>query len=312
MEQQATPVLDSLARQFLRRLETERNYSEHTLKAYGADLRRFFDFLAADGKAEISRVDHLVLRRFLAVLKGKDYARATIARILASLRSFFNFLCQEGLCDANPVKAVRTPRQERKLPHFLTSQEVERLLNAPDRTQPAGMRDAAILETLYSTGARVSELVAMNVNDVDFLSDLVLVRGKRKKERLCLLGRFAVEALKAYFGSRKIRPARMGFVKDAAFLNKDGGRLSDRSVRRMLDKYIALADLSAKTSPHTLRHSFATHLLERGADLRAVQELLGHESLATTQIYTHLATDVLMKAYERAHPRAQSKNAADT
>lgn len=300
-----TDILNGLARQFLRRLADERNYSEHTLRAYRRDLGRFFEFMEAGGQRSVHDVDHLTLRRFLATLREREYARSTIARMLATLRSFFNFLCQEGYCDANPVKAVRTPRQDRKLPHWLTTEEVRRLLDAPDTGALAGKRDRAILETLYSTGARVSELVALDVRDVDFISDLAIVRGKRKKERVCLLGRYAIEALGDYLAARGIAPERAGFVRQPLFLNLQGTRLSDRSVRRALDKHIATANLSARTSPHTLRHSFATHLLSGGADLRSVQELLGHESLATTQIYTHLATDTLMEAYRKAHPRAR-------
>ena len=306
MTETATAVLDGLARRFLSRLATERNYSEHTIRAYGRDLREFFQFLAEEGKADVHAVDHLLLRKYLARLRARDLARTTISRILSSLRSFYSHLCREGFCDQNPVKAVRAPRMERKLPHFLTPEEVEKLLGAPDRATVAGKRDLAILETLYSTGARVSELVGMNVDDLDFISDLVLVRGKRKKERLCHLGRYAVEALKDYLFVRGVGPDRAGLTHQPLFLNKLNTRLSDRGVRRILDKYILVCGLSSKTSPHTLRHSFATHMLSGGADLRAVQELLGHESLATTQIYTHLPMETLMAVYARSHPRAKA------
>ena len=310
MAEIATDVLDGLAGRFLSRLETERGFSSHTLTAYRRDLRQFSDFLAQEGRTDVGEVDHLLLRRFLAHLREKDYARTTIARMLASLRSFFGFLCAEGFADANPVKAVRTPRLEKRLPHFLTTGEVERLLNAPDASATAGKRDRAIFETLYSTGARVSELVGMDVNDLDFISDLVLVRGKRRKERLCPLGRYAVEALSDYLATRGVGKERIGFVREPLFLNKQGTRLSDRSVRRMLDKYLGLADLSAKTSPHTLRHSFATHLLTAGADLRSVQELLGHATLSSTQIYTHLTPERLKDVYDKAHPRALTDSPA--
>jgi tyrosine recombinase XerC len=280
------------------------------LKAYRKDLEQFFEFLAGEGRSGIHDVDHLLLRKFLAHLRQKEYARSTIARMLASLRSCFGFLSAEGFTDANPIKAVRTPRQERKLPHFLSTEEVERLLNAPDPATKAGKRDRAILETLYSTGARVSELVSMDVNHLDFISDLVLVRGKRKKERLCPLGKFAVEALSEYLAARRLSIERLGFIREPLFLNKAGTRLSDRSVRRLLDKYLGKANLSAKTSPHTLRHSFATHLLSNGADLRSVQELLGHSSLASTQVYTHLTPERLKNAYNRAHPRALTRESS--
>jgi len=309
METPAQTILQTLSRRFLRRLETERGFSPHTLVAYRRDMDGFFRFMAEQGKTEIDDVDHLLLRKFLARLRDKEYARSTIARTLASLRSFFGFLCREGFADANPVKAVRTPRLEHRLPHFLTTEEVERLLAAPEATTRAGKRDRAILETLYSTGARVSELVAMDVNDLDFISDLALARGKRKKERLCPLGRFAVEALADYLAARGISKQRVGFERGPLFLNKLGTRLTDRSVRRMIDKYLGAADLSSKTSPHTLRHSFATHLLSGGADLRAVQELLGHASLSSTQVYTHLTPDRLKDVYDRAHPRALAAEA---
>ncbi|HRU05191.1 MAG TPA: tyrosine recombinase XerC [Candidatus Brocadiia bacterium] len=305
MAQAPGSLLEGLARQFLARLETERNCSAHTLRAYAADLRLFFEFMAAEGKTSVAQVDHLALRKYLAGLKAKSYARSTVARMLASLRSFFTFLCREGYCGANPVKAVRTPRREQRLPKFLTTEDVERLLAAPDRSTLDGKRDAAILETLYSTGARVSELVALNVNDLDFLADTALVRGKRKKERLCLLGRFALEALKDYLEARHIRPSTAGFSREPLFLNNRGGRLTDRSVRRVLNRALIAANLSAKATPHTLRHSFATHMLSRGADLRAVQELLGHESITTTQVYTHLTPELLNQVYNQAHPRAK-------
>ena len=304
MAPEAKSTLEVLAGRFLSRLDTERGFSPHTLTAYGRDLAHFFRFMADEGKAEIPDVDHLLLRKYLARLREREYARATIARKLAALRSFFGFLCQEGFTNTNPVKAVRTPRLDRKLPHFLTTDEVTRLLNAPDTATPVGKRDRAMIETLYSTGARVSELVAADVNDLDFISDLMLVRGKRKKERLCPLGRYAVEALADYLAARGIGKERVGFVRAPLFLNKLGTRMSDRGVRRTLDKYLALADLSGRTSPHTLRHSFATHLLTAGADLRAVQELLGHASLSSTQVYTHLTPERLKEVYDKAHPRA--------
>ena len=299
-------ALSLLCRRFLTRLDTERGASEHTIRAYRRDLEQFIGFMAEDGKDKVHDVDHLLLRRYLARLRDRGYARSTIARNLASLRSFFTFLCLEGYADTNPVKAVRTPRQERRLPHFLSTQEVERLLNAPDDSAPAGRRDRAILETLYSTGARVSELVAMDVDDLDFISDLVLVRGKRRKERLCPLGRYAVAVLTEHLASRGIARERVGFCRGPLFLNRQGTRMTDRSVRRMLDKYLGKADLSARTSPHTLRHSFATHLLSNGADLRSVQELLGHASLSSTQVYTHLTPERLKAVYDKAHPRASA------
>jgi len=304
MDEAPQSVLAGLARRFLGRLDSERGFSAHTIRAYRHDLDVFLSFLASEGKHSVHDVDHLTLRKFLARLREEDYARSTIARMLAALRTFFGFLCREGLADANPVKALRTPRLEHKLPHFLTTDEVKRLLETPDVSTLAGKRDRAMLETLYSTGARVSELVAMDVNDLDFISDLVLVRGKRKKERLCPLGRYALEALEGYLAARGVSKERVGFVRGPLFLNKHGTRLTDRSVRRVLDRHLAVAGLSARTTPHTLRHSFATHMLTAGADLRSVQELLGHASISSTQVYTHLTPERLKEVYDRAHPRA--------
>jgi len=221
------------------------------------------------------------------------------------MRSYFKFCQREGLCETNPAKPLRNPRRERKLPHFLTGSEIGQLLSAPSKNEPLGIRDRAILETLYSAGLRVSELVGVNLDDLDLTDGLVRVRGKGKRERLAPLGSFAVRALRLWL--KKRTPAR-GLSKEdsaAVFLNKFGKRLTTRSVARMLEKYLKVTGLDLRTSPHTLRHSFATHLLDRGADIRSVQELLGHKSLVTTQIYTHVSTAGLRQAYERAHPRAR-------
>ena len=261
-------------------------------------------FLKVEKVASPSAVDHMALRKFMAYLRRQEYSKGTIARKLSSIRSFYRFLCQEGVTDTNPAKAVRTPKLDRKLPHFLDSSEVVKLLESPDTDQLQGLRDRAILELLYSTGMRVSELVGLDFEDLDTWGEVVRARGKGKKERLAPVGRPAMNALKAYTEGRKTAPDRQRFDPRAIFLNKHGKRISARSVQRILDKYIKQVGLSGKTSPHTLRHSFATHLLDGGADLRAVQELLGHESIATTQIYTHLTAERLREVYDKAHPRA--------
>lgn len=299
--------MQELIDRFLHRLEHEKQFSAHSLRAYGNDLGQFFAFAGALGEAGRSfagpeSVDALLLRKYLAELRQQNYARSTIARKLAALRSFYKFLCREGIVETNPVVAVRTPKQPRRLPHVLTSDEVRALLEAPDTSTEPGKRDLAILETLYSTGIRSSELVRLNVKDVDFLSGMVRALGKRRKERIAPLGSFAVAAVEDYLLARGISPARAASRTVPLFLNRFGRRLSTRGIQRVLDKYICRAGLDGKTSPHTLRHSFATHLLEGGADLRAVQELLGHSSLSTTQIYTHLTTERLKEIYERAHP----------
>jgi len=305
-------IATSLVDRFLGYLQHERNFSEHTVRSYAGDLAQFGRFLAGDDSAEnapegellshlIRAVTPIDLRRYLARLRAADYSRATVARKLATLRSFYKFLAREGVMERNPVKVIRTPRQEKRLPKFLDPAQVERLLGAPQGNDLLTLRDRAILEVLYSTGMRVGELVGLNLEDVDPIGDVARVRGKGRRERLAPLGSYAVRALDRYLDVRaKAEPVDA----DAVFINRHGRRLSARSVRRKLAKYLRLAGLDPSISPHTLRHSFATHMLERGADLRAVQELLGHRSLSTTQIYTHVTAGRLKEIYEAAHPRA--------
>jgi len=297
--------LNKFADRFLQRLEQERNFSPHTLRAYRADLEEFCLFLANEGGGEVESVTPLLLRRFLARLRSRGLARTTMARKLATLRSFFRFLCKERAIPANPAVALRTPRRERRLPHVLSADEVARLLDAPSGRDLATLRDRAILEMLYSTGMRVVELVSLDVRGVDFSAEIVRVVGKGRKERICPIGSYALKALRAYLKARDITLRSAPQCAEPLFLNLRGGRLSGRSVGRILARRLMEADLSPRVTPHTLRHSFATHLLDRGADLRAVQELLGHASLSTTQIYTHLSAERLRKIYEHAHPRAR-------
>ena len=257
------------------------------------------------------RIDRLLLsagtdsvRSYLAFLNEKQYSRATIARKLATLRSFYKFLVKRNHVSTNPVTAVRTPKQDKKLPRFLEYEEVKRLLETPPMNTWLGARDRAIMETLYSTGIRVSELVALNMEDVDFLGEVVHVRGKGKKERIAPIGASALQTIQHYMEFRNKRAQNNNnFDSKVLFVNKHGRRLSTRSVRRKMDKYLKMAGLDPAISPHTLRHSFATHMLNNGADLRSVQELLGHQSLSTTQVYTHLTTTRLKEVYENAHPR---------
>lgn len=294
---------------FLRYLKIERNCSDLTIKSYREDLELLLEYLT-DSLGQVpspAQLTPLDLRTYVAALHEAGYAKSSVARRLASLRSYFRFAMREGLCDSNPAKPLRNPRREKKLPHFLSGREIGKLLAAPNRSEPLGLRDRAILETLYSAGLRVSELVGINLGDLDLEDGLVRVRGKGKRERLAPLGSHACRAIKAWL--KKRTPAK-GLSKDqaqaqAVFLNKFGKRLSTRSVARMLEKYLKTTGLDSRTSPHTLRHSFATHLLDAGADIRSVQELLGHKSLVTTQIYTHVSTAGLRKVYERAHPRAK-------
>lgn len=270
------------------------------------DLFQYLAFLKSERKSGPTQVDHLLLRKFMAYLRQQGYSKATIARKLACLRSFYKFLCREQVMDHNPVAALRTPKLEKKLPTYLEETDIQTLLAAPDSSTLLGQRDKAMLETLYSTGMRVSELVGLNVSDADLFAEVILARGKGRKERLTPLGSFAVKAIKDYLKARELAPEADRFEKQPLFLNRFGKRMNVRSVGRMLQGYLNQAGLSAKASPHTLRHSFATHMLNRGADLRAVQELLGHSSLSTTQIYTHVSTKRLKEVYDRAHPRAKA------
>jgi integrase/recombinase XerC len=304
---------------FLNYLKFEKHFSGHTAKCYGADLAQFTEFLfsRSDGDYQHSdsgsagggqsatglavqtkaKVDQLLLsvdvnsvRAYLAGLNDKQYSKSTIARKLATLRSFYKFLLKRGSVSSNPVTAVRTPKQDKKLPRFLEYEEVKRLLETPPMGNWLGARDRAILEVLYSTGIRVSELVALNMDD--------------KKERIAPISSSALQVIQHYMEYRNKRAqSNPNFDPKVLFVNKHGKRLSTRSVRRKMDKYLKMAGLDPAISPHTLRHSFATHMLNNGADLRSVQELLGHQSLSTTQVYTHLTTKKLKDVYDSAHPR---------
>jgi integrase/recombinase XerC len=296
--------------EFLQYLALERNASAHTVKSYREDLTQaveFFKERTPHRDPEVGDLAGRPLRAYLVWLHDQGYAKSTIARRLAAVRSWCRYLCRQGKLAANPAEALRGPRPDKKLPHFLGEDAMSRLVEVPVAASPMGLRDRAILETLYSAGLRVSELTGLNVADLDFDSGLATVRGKGKKERLALLGPKALGALQQWLAARGQALADKG--KDArapaVFLNKHGSRLTSRSVGRLLEKYLALAGLDARASPHSLRHSFATHLLDRGADIRSVQELLGHKSLGTTQIYTHVTTHRLQDSYQKAHPRAK-------
>jgi integrase/recombinase XerC len=282
---------------FINYLKIEKNASKHTITNYSIDLAAFSLFL---GEKDVSAVDHLALRRFLAEMRAKNYSKRTVARKLASLRSFFKFLYREGYIKSNPITAISSPKLDKKLPKFLDVAKMTKLILAPDTKTESGLRDRAILESLYSTGIRVSELVGLDVSDVDFISGVIKVLGKGSKERMVPIGDEAIAALRKYLGKR----SKSVKDKEAVFLNNHGRRLTDRSVRRVIDKYIHSCSIEEKISPHSLRHSFATHLLDKGADLRSVQELLGHMNLSTTQIYTHVTMERLKSVYDKAHPRA--------
>ena len=290
-------------RDFLDYLTYERNVSINTVGAYRNDLESFLEFLCdqyftmARDQIDLQRLDHLAVRSYLAHLARKKLSRASIARHLSALRSFFKYLMREGTVDANPARGVATPRREKYLPSVLQSSEIALLFELPDLSSPLGIRDRAWLELLYASGLRISELVGIDIDDIELRARLVKVRGKGSKERIVPFGRKAAEAIRAYLDIRTSE-------EDALFVNYRGQRITVRSVRRLFNTYVRAASLRAGISPHTLRHSFATHLLNAGADLRAIQELLGHASLSTTQKYTHLNDWQLIAVYKKAHPRA--------
>lgn len=333
----------SIIDEFLNYLRFERHFSPHTAKCYAADLAQFCAFLGGDTSRATGRqhfgafvptdntptgasVDGMVtetavlvelsvqqklrevepedVKRFLGFLGTQNYSKSTIARKLATLRSFYKFCLRRGYIKIHPLASIRTPKQEKRLPKFLELDQINRLLNTPDINTLLGARDRAMLEVLFSTGVRVSELVELNFANVEFESGLIRVQGKGKKQRTAPIGPTAMQAISRYLELRRADARSASFDQNALFVNKHGQRLSTRSVRRKLDKYLSEAGLDPSISPHTLRHSFATHMLNNGADLRSVQELLGHQSLSTTQIYTHLTTPRLKAAYDDAHPRA--------
>lgn len=337
-----------ITKAFASYLTDERHFSPYTARCYGADLRQYVEFLCDDTGIELNDqaeqdalarreaatgasgtevvgsigpktiteivcgADADLIRQFLARLAEEEYSAATLARKIATLRSFYKWGERRGLTSTNPMTLIRTPRQSKRLPKAITVEQVEKLLSAPSQHDVLGRRDRAMLETLYSTGIRVSELVGLNVTDLDVPGEALRVRGKGKKERLVPLGTHALAAIASYIEMVKTDSKHsqvwQGEDRHEAplFINKHSGRLSSRSVRRKLDKYLREAGLDSTISPHTLRHSFATHLLDNGADLRSVQELLGHQSLSTTQVYTHLSSQRLKDAYKDAHPRAEA------
>lgn len=292
---------------FLRHLRLEKNASDLTIKSYSDDFESFYEYLKAraGGIPHPESITIPLLRGYVSYLHECEYARSTIARRLASLRSFYRYTMREGVTTSNPAKSLRTPRAGRKLPHFLTTEQVAELLEAPPANDPMGLRDRAILETLYSAGLRVAELVGLNLSSWDRAANILRVHGKGKKERIAPVGSFAVRALENWLSVRAPDPNGLPDEVEALFLNRFGRRLTTRSIGRMIDKYLKMTGLDSITSPHTLRHSFATHLLDGGADLRSVQELLGHKSLTTTQIYTHVSTRRMRETYEHSHPHAQ-------
>ena len=291
---------------FLQYLAVEKNTSAFTVKNYAADIDIFAGFLKTRYPGGFNWQEINVLDSYLADMNGKKYARTTIARRISALRSFYKYLQRENKVKQNPFVKVRTPKLEKHLPVFLEEFEVNELLELPDTTGELGLRDQAVLELLYATGCRVSELVGLTLDTIDLGNMFVLLHGKGNKDRLVPIGHTCREAVEKYLnGARQALMARYNAAPhDKLLVNRLGGPLTDRSVRRILDKYIKKLALRKNVSPHTIRHTFATHLLDHGADLRAVQELLGHANLSTTQIYTHVTTERITSVYEKNFPRA--------
>ncbi|MBL8169002.1 MAG: tyrosine recombinase XerC [Acidobacteria bacterium] len=298
---------------FIQHLKYERNASAHTLRNYDSDLQQFYDYLAPadkDGQrreVNMRDIDHLTIREYMAALYDKKKKKSSIHRKVASLRTFFRYLCREGVLEVNPAKLVSSPRVERTLPNHLTIEQMIKFIETPDTDTVLGKRDRAILELLYASGLRVSELVNLNLPDVDFDNQSLRVKGKGRKERVVPFGEHAKQALQAYLAVRHELLLEADLEKRdpaAVFMNYQGTRITTRSVGRMVDKYVKHCADIHHISPHSLRHSCATHLLDNGADLRVIQELLGHARLTTTQQYTHVSMDKLMQVYDQAHPKA--------
>jgi len=291
---------------YVKYLEAERNASPYTVRNYTTDLTGFFQFLRDRGIGSLKEVDRHVLRDYLSQLTERGFVKASIARKLSAIRSFFRYLVREQTLPANPIEQAASPKLDRRLPSFLTLEEIERLLAAPDLSSPVGQRDRALIELLYASGLRVSELVQLNVEQVELTTNEIRVRGKGSKERVVLMGKPAAEALEVYL--KQGRPELLGEKRsNALFVNRYGQRLIERRVQRILEMYARSAGIDKKVHPHMLRHTFATHLLDGGADLRVVQELLGHANLSSTQIYTHVTKSQAKKVYLSAHPMAREK-----
>jgi integrase/recombinase XerC len=297
---------------YLDYLRYQRNASVHTLRNYASDLKQFTDYLTLQPSGErrpepkLEQIDNITIREYLGALYQRRNKKSSVARKLATLRSFMNYLSREAAIPVNTARLVATPRLEKRLPDYLMRESVVKLIEAPDRSTPLGKRDRAILELLYATGARVGEVVGLDVGDIHLGEGLVRVLGKGRKERLIPFGQKALEALESYQDVRgEILKAGRAGQPDALFLNSRGGRLTARSVGNIVNRYVNQLAEQMKVHPHTLRHTFATHMLDAGADLRSIQELLGHESLSTTQKYTHVSTEHLLRVYEASHPRAK-------
>jgi len=297
-------MLNDFIEKFIEYLQDEKNYSEHTCNDYKDDLEQFNQFLNKLNLQNIEQIDHIIIRQFLGELNQKDYSKKSIARKLASIKSFFKFLLKRGYINSNPAEYVSTPKLPKLLPHFLYEDEITEIIESFDGDDFESVRNKAILETLYSTGMRVSELVNLDLQDIDIFQGIARVYGKGKKQRIVALGSKCREALNTYLVYRKNLLDNQGITTEALFINTRGKRLTDRGVRYIFKSHITKLAKEKKVSPHTIRHTFATHMLNNGCDLRVVQEFLGHVSLSTTQIYTHIGKKQLKNIYEKYHPHS--------
>lgn len=297
--------IEDISSKFLSYLEIQKRYSKHTILNYQNDLESFFEFLEKESISSFKEIDYKVIRNYLSFLYEKKYSKSSVARHISSLRSFYKYLLKENIVDKNPMIFISNPKMDKKLPKFLYEKEIESLMNMPDMSNSKGIREALILEFLYSTGVRVNELCEVKISDISFSDKKIKIHGKGEKDRYVLFGNRLFKILKIY-----LEESRPCFVKDKTqflLLNDSGKQMHDRRVRTIIDNLLKKSCASYHISPHVLRHSFATHMLNNGADLKTVQELLGHEDLSTTQIYTHISNERLRKVYLDAHPRAKGR-----
>ena len=296
-------MIDNLFIEFLKYLKIEKNYSKYTIINYGKDLKIFKKYLDIEHITDIKKIDYKVLRQYLSFLYDFDYEKKTISRNISTLRSFFKYLHKEDAIKTNPMALIESPKLDKKLPKVLNIVEIEDILNIPDTTIPLGQRDSVILELIYSTGIRVSELVNIKLSDIDYSSKKIIITGKGNKERIVLFGSVLEDKLNLYLNDGRLKLLKNN--NDYLILNHNGGKITPRGIELIIDKVLKTGHINFKISPHTLRHTFATHMLNNGADVKTVQELLGHESLSTTQIYTHVSNERLKNVYLNTHPRGR-------
>jgi integrase/recombinase XerC len=296
-------MIDELFIDFLKYLKIEKNYSKYTIINYGKDLKIFKKYLDTEHINNIDKIDYKILRQYLSFLYDFDYEKKTIIRNVSTLRSFYKYCHKEGIIKSNPMTLIESPKLDKKLPKVLNTIEVEDILNIPDLNTPIGQRDSVILELIYSTGVRVSELISIKLSDIDFCSHKIIISGKGNKERIVLFGSVLENKLNVYLNDGRLKLLKN--QNDYLILNHNGNKITSRGIELIIDKVLRAGHINFKISPHTLRHTFATHMLNNGADLKTVQELLGHESLSTTQIYTHVSNERLRNVYLNTHPRGK-------